>query len=773
MFRIVFGLVLAAVCGGASVLMGESAFDDILDFRKLERIPLLRIQESVGGESQLKGQALASTQLLEAPKSGQETLYYRYVLEREDRDSDGNRRWVTVRDETQVVDFLLDDGSAKALVLAGQGAGVIDFSIRSKFNRRQGDYRHTEYRIDPGDRVTLFGWLDLDGDPVVDFTADGHYVPIISSFTSGEERSGLAQSAIWFLWLSISGLLGGCFAVVFALRIHKTLVFLVLVSFSSALLFVHYGYRSVFADVAAGYDRVEKHWQRTNQLIADFQLSRGLAVVDLAAPIDVVEAVIRAGPLSAYQSQQLDAWRLAAYEVRSRFLVQIDRLPDKWIASSRGLAEPPAVFLPDRLLPRAERALADYEATTIGDRFPVQWLMPVLLVLTAALAWFSFRFVRVKRMQENIPTTKTAGVVFGLTEVKGQLVAEDDAETLTGPVSGEPCCWYHYVVKERRGSGKDRRWVVIEDITKKQPFWLQDEEGSIRIFPGQADCISYHHDSKRSGNRLYLESRLSPGDELYVLGKAKPDKTRGDSLVLSHEKGSPYIIANISEEAVMFRKAMKGMGLLGISLSALFLAALFSLGSNGQMSSLDFLLAAMVSPVFMLFVVLILMFNDLVFLRQRCDRNWANIQVSLKKRANLIPTLENVVAQYLQHEKSLQEELARLREMRGTATSSKAVDDYAAQEHAVIEGISVAVEAYPDLVGIDLISDFNQRLIRLENEIALIRAGFNDAVTQYETRRQTFPDSLLAQGLGFKSINLLGYTSEAHLIRQELTGSFE
>jgi len=167
------------------------------------------------------------------------------------------------------------------------------------------------------------------------------------------------------------------------------------------------------------------------------------------------------------------------------------------------------------------------------------------------------------------------------------------------------------------------------------------------------------------------------------------------------------------------------------------------------------------------------MFNDLVFLRQRCDRNWANIQVSLKKRANLIPTLENVVARYLQHEKSLQEELARLREMRGTATSSKAVDDYAAQEHAVIEGISVAVEAYPDLVGIDLISDFNQRLIRLENEIALIRAGFNDAVTQYETRRQTFPDSLLAQGLGFKSINLLGYTSEAHLIRQELTGSFE
>ncbi|MBT7369300.1 MAG: hypothetical protein HN816_01560, partial [Gammaproteobacteria bacterium] len=170
----------------------------------------------------------------------------------------------------------------------------------------------------------------------------------------------------------------------------------------------------------------------------------------------------------------------------------------------------------------------------------------------------------------------------------------------------------------------------------------------------------------------------------------------------------------------------------------------------------------LVSPIFALFVVFILMYNDLVFLQQRCDRNWANIQVSLKKRSNLVPQLEQVVKQYLVHEKSLQEDLVNLRQLRPSLESSGDVDQYLALEHAAIDRINLNIENYPDLEGIDLIAVFNRRLIKLENEISLIRAGFNDAVTEYRTRRETFPDNILASLFGFKPLYLLSYTEAAH-----------
>jgi len=153
-----------------------------------------------------------------------------------------------------------------------------------------------------------------------------------------------------------------------------------------------------------------------------------------------------------------------------------------------------------------------------------------------------------------------------------------------------------------------------------------------------------------------------------------------------------------------------------------------------------------------------------IYLKQRCDRNWANIQVSLKKRANLVPQLEQVVKQYLSHEAELQLDLVALRERRASANNSQNFDDYMALEHRAIAQVRARIEQYPDLEGIDLISVFNRRLIKLENEVALIRAGFNDAVTQYQIRCQTFPDNLFARTFNFPVRDLLHYTASAHRV---------
>ncbi len=742
-----------------SIFLSEGAFRAVLDFRQLERIPLSMIAESVGGEVQIRGVSAAGETTLTAPRTKTTSLYYRYMVEREERDSDGNTSWRTIQDDSEVTDFLVEDASGSAMVLGKRYNFRVDWSVREKYQQVSGKYRYTEWRIDPGDMITVFGWMEFNPDPEVSFPSEGKYSPIISSFTAADERADLALGAILRLWGGVTALVATCFALIFGMRVHRTLVFLTLISVTGALLLFHYGYRSVQDDVVGGYERVELHSQRAMDLIRRTFADRGIIPANFASGFDLNSLAYAA--LSEREKQQINAWRRSAYQVRERYVAQIDRFPENAVATALNKLHPPPINLPADELAKVQQSESGFQSTR--TRASPLWSL-LLIAITAVLAWISFRFISTKRMQENVPTSKSAGVVFGLSEVKGELYSEVRDELPKGPLSGAYSTWYRYKIEERRGTGKNQSWHTISDEIKKQPFYCEDEEGRIRVFPGNAEIITKHQESERRGNKRYTEWRLSPGDELYILGKARLDKTTGESLVFGHEKGLPYIIANIPEEEVMIRKAQSGMGLMAIALSALFFGALIIGGSNGQMSSLDFLLASLIAPLFMVSVIFILMYNDLIFLKQRCDRNWANIQVSLKKRKDLVPQLINVVKQYLAHEKELQQSLVEMRERWKAVDDPNDVDGYMALEHAAIDQLSARIEDYPDLKGIEVISDFNRRLIRLENEVALIRAGFNDAVTQYETRLQMFPDNLLAGIFRFKAPGLLRYEEAAHRV---------
>ncbi len=750
--------------GGAMALLvlavftSEAAFREVLDFRQLERIPLTPVAHAVGGEVQLRGQAQGE-RFIQSPRTNTRCYYYRYTVEREEKDSDGNTSWRTIQDDTRSVDFYLKDETGSALLKGNTDRWSINWSVAQKYRSESGGYRYTEWRIDPGNPITVFGWLERDPVVAVDFSEAGHYKPIISSFDAQSERSDIAFNALIRLWGGVSALIGACYCLVLTLRIHRTLVFLSLITLSSTLLLFHYGYRSVQADVVEGYERVVSQRERAEWLVIEHLSALDLIGIDFSAPFYLNSLLF--AELSVAEKERVNAWRRGAVLVHERYLQQISLFPESYVAKALGMDAPPDIVLPQEEIAWRDQAVSEFEQTR--TTIPGFWSL-LLVALTAIAAWLAFRLIRTKRMQENIPTSKTAGVVFGVSEVKGELVAEEGRDLLEGPLTGEPCTWYHYRVQERRGTGKNRSWHTIQDEVRKQPFLCRDEEGSIRIFPGQAECITKHSESETRGNRRYTEQRLSPGDELYILGKAKLDKTRGDNLVFGHEKGSPYIIANIPEEEVMLRKAWSGMALIAVALSILFFGALLIFGSSGQMSSLDFLRASLIAPIFMLFVVFALMYNDLVFLRERCNRNWANIQVSLKKRSDLLPQLEEVVKQYLKHESELQTHLAELRERRATASNADQVDNYLAAEHQLITEVLARVEQYPDLEGIELIAAFNRRLIKLENEVSLIRAGFNDAVMHYQTRIQTFPDNLLAGWFGFRPLSALAFAGEAHAV---------
>jgi LemA protein len=112
--------------------------------------------------------------------------------------------------------------------------------------------------------------------------------------------------------------------------------------------------------------------------------------------------------------------------------------------------------------------------------------------------------------------------------------------------------------------------------------------------------------------------------------------------------------------------------------------------------------------------------------------------------------------------------IALLRERSQNINNSQDMDRYMAAEHVSIAELSARIEEYPDLKGTDLVADFHRRLLKLEIEVALIRSGFNDAVTQYLIRLQTFPDNLVARLFRFKPRTRLVFSEAAHQIPRVL-----
>ena len=192
-YRLIATLGCAAFLA-VSVFLCELAFEKVLEFRELERIPLSRLTESVGGESHVRGRvSQVDDKSLTSPKTGTNCVYYRYLVEREEQDSDGDTVWRTIRDEESALDFRLEDDSGSALVRASSAGNHLRWSAAQQFFTREGRLRYTGWLIAPGNQVTVFGWMTYEPDAVLAFPAAGHYQPIISSFTVSVERASVAM----------------------------------------------------------------------------------------------------------------------------------------------------------------------------------------------------------------------------------------------------------------------------------------------------------------------------------------------------------------------------------------------------------------------------------------------------------------------------------------------------------------------------------------------------------------------------------------------------
>ena len=163
-------------------------------------------------------------------------------------------------------------------------------------------------------------------------------------------------------------------------------------------------------------------------------------------------------------------------------------------------------------------------------------------------------------------------------------------------------------------------------------------------------------------------------------------------------------------------------------------------------------------------VLVIGIYNRLVALRQNANQAFADIDVQLKQRHDLIPNLVETVKGYAAHEKGTLEAVIQARNAAVAAEKTgdpKAMGAAEGVLGAALGRLIALAEAYPDLKANTNMLSLQEELASTENKVAFSRQAFNDSVMEYNTRRESFPDNIFAGMFQFGPAELLAATESA------------
>jgi len=165
-------------------------------------------------------------------------------------------------------------------------------------------------------------------------------------------------------------------------------------------------------------------------------------------------------------------------------------------------------------------------------------------------------------------------------------------------------------------------------------------------------------------------------------------------------------------------------------------------------------------------------YNGLVALRNRFKNAFSQIDVQLKRRYDLIPNLVEIAKGYIKHERETLEAVIKARNSAISAAQAAAAapgNPAAMQTLGAAEGALTGIlgrmfalaEAYPDLKANQNMLSLQEELASTENKVAFARQAFNDSVMEYNTKRESFPDTIFAGMFGFGPAELLQATESA------------
>ncbi len=176
-------------------------------------------------------------------------------------------------------------------------------------------------------------------------------------------------------------------------------------------------------------------------------------------------------------------------------------------------------------------------------------------------------------------------------------------------------------------------------------------------------------------------------------------------------------------------------------------------------------LVALVVPVFLVLMWLVSSYNRLVALRNRYKNAYAQIDVQLKRRYDLIPNLVETAKGYIKHERGTLEAViaarnaasaanVRAAQSPGDATAMKELSSAETVLTGTLGRLFALSEAYPDLKANTTMMSLMEELTSTENKVAFARQAYNDSVMTYNTQRETFPTNLISGTFNFGAAEL-------------------
>ena len=404
-----------------------------------------------------------------------------------------------------------------------------------------------------------------------------------------------------------------------------------------------------------------------------------------------------------------------------------------------------------------------------------------VIALICVLA--AFRFLRKKRIIDDMPTSKTLGVFIGLAELKGR--AESD-QPLTSYLSAKQCVLYRWKVEEHwsrttvsmTSKGMQTRhesgWTIVAKGDVIPTFYLKDDSGVIRIVPQGAeiqDTQIFNKTCKRADplyftkgpqyeiansdhERRFVETAILLHANLYVMGQAREREDIVAAEIAKDKSAPVFLISTRTEKQI---SSGLGGGFWAFMILGLLAAAggiLFgNLALNPGIPQAWPPYAIAVGGYLIIIALgwIWTVFNSLINLRQRVKQGWSQVDIQLKRRNDLIPNLVQVVEGYAAHESGLQELVTKLRQQMSATPPGVDGPDYA----GFMPDLRVVVENYPDLKASELFLKLQKELSDTEQRIALARDYFNQIVTFYNTRLEIVPDTLLAKMMGLKPAVLM------------------
>ena len=179
---------------------------------------------------------------------------------------------------------------------------------------------------------------------------------------------------------------------------------------------------------------------------------------------------------------------------------------------------------------------------------------------------------------------------------------------------------------------------------------------------------------------------------------------------------------------------------------------------------MNLLLIILIAIIIIILVAIVAIYNGLVTARNKVKNAWAQIDVQLNRRADLIPNLVETVKGYAAHESSVFEDVTAARAGLMNANGVKEISEANNQLSSTLKTLFAVAENYPELKANENLKELQAQLAQTEDKIAYSRQFYNDTVLMYNNKCQTFPSNIFAGMFGFKEADFFEAAGEARSV---------